>query len=122
MNETREEDLFNRYMNTYNGRNLKYSLYQEGIWKVLGEDVNCDLGGSHHQPELGTFEGKLIDIIKYAVTLNGFWAWGGGGNFVKVKPPVKIDTKKIDEINELKEELKNLNKQIKEINKRLESI
>ena len=30
----------------------KYSPNEKGIWHIQGEDPNCDLGGSHHQPTL----------------------------------------------------------------------
>lgn len=62
----------------------QHKLDEYGVWEVLGEDPNCDLCGSHHQPLLGYFEGKLEDVIINAVNINGFWQWGGGGNINKV--------------------------------------
>jgi hypothetical protein len=61
-----------------------YPLDTYGVWKVLGEDPNCDFVGPHRQPDLGTFEGKLEDIITYAVELPSFWSWGVGGDIKKV--------------------------------------
>lgn len=82
-----------RYKNTYSYKSLisKHKLTETGLWKVRGEDPNCDFGGSHHMPDLGTYEGKLEDIVAYAVTLPSFWQWGGGGDITKVSLPIKID-------------------------------
>lgn len=76
-----------RYLKTFSGRELlgRHSLDEVGIWKVLGEDPNCDLGGSHIKPDLGTFEGKLLDILNHGTSMKGFWQWGVGGDFIKVK-------------------------------------
>lgn len=63
----------------------KHKLDEVGTWEVRGEDSNCDIGGSHHQPLLGYFEGKLEDVIKHAVHLSGFWQWGGGGDIIKLE-------------------------------------
>ena len=81
-----------RYKNTYSYKSLiqKHKLTETGLWKVRGEDPNCDFGGSHHMPDLGTYEGKLEDIIAYAVTLPSFWQWGAGGDITKVGLPIKI--------------------------------
>lgn len=85
----REKTPLERYQSTNSYRKLfeKYSLSDVGVWKVLGEDPNCDLGGSHHQPNLGLFEGTLEAVIKHAVELPQFWQWGGGGDIEKVKAP-----------------------------------
>lgn len=71
---------------SYSGRRLceKYSLDEEGTWHILGEDPNCDFGGHHYQPELGTVEGKLRDVVEHAVNLKHFYTWGGGGDITKV--------------------------------------
>lgn len=75
-----------KFERSYSGCALltTYSRDTYGIWEIRGEDPNCDLGGSHHEPYLGTFEGKLGDIIKKAVTMKRFYTWGGGGNIKKV--------------------------------------
>lgn len=62
----------------------KHKLEEYGIWKILGEDPNCDFGGSHHNPYLGIVEGILDDVIKYAESLPNFWQWGAGGIIEKV--------------------------------------
>lgn len=71
---------------TYPGQKLreKHSLSEEGTWRIRGEDPNCDFGGAHYQPELGTVQGKLLDVVEHAVQLDGFYTWGGGGDIIKV--------------------------------------
>lgn len=71
---------------SYSGRELreKHSLDEEGTWRIRGEDPNCDFGGAHYQPELGTVEGKLRKVIEHAVQLSDFYTWGGGGDIIKV--------------------------------------
>lgn len=72
--------------NTYSGRELakKHKLDEKGMWEVLGEDPNCDLGGSHVQPKLGLVEGTLHDALKYGLSHNQWYSWGGGGDIRKV--------------------------------------
>jgi hypothetical protein len=81
-----DEDIEN-FSKTYSGKQLldKYPLNTEGLWKIEGEDPNCDLGGSHHNPHLGYLEGKLEDVIKAAVKMKGWFTWGGGGYITKVE-------------------------------------
>ena len=71
---------------SYSGQCLreKHSLDEEGTWRIRGEDPNCDMGGHHYQPELGTVEGKLRDVVEHAVNIAGFYTWGGGGDITKV--------------------------------------
>ncbi len=66
-------------------------MNESGMWQIRGEDPNCDLGGSHHQPDLGVVEGKLGPTILYAVDLPGFWQWGGGGSITKIEV-AKLDS------------------------------
>ena len=110
-------DKYERYLNTYSGRELltKYSLNETGTWKILGEDPNCDLGGHHGKPELGLYEGKLGDIIRYGVELMGFWQWGYGGEFIKLAAPVKIDTDVIRRKAELEKRAAELEEELKAI-------
>ena len=80
---TRHNSLYTRYTsNSYEGTKLlqKHSLEQYGVWEVYGEDPNCDLGGSHYQPNLGKVECTLEKAIHWAVEQPGFWQWGGGGS------------------------------------------
>lgn len=86
------EDKFEKYLKTNSGRELltKHSLDEEGVWRILGEDPNCDFGGHHHEPELDTVSGRLEDVIRYGVALGSFWQWGSGGKFIKQGAPRKI--------------------------------
>lgn len=80
-------ESYERYITTtYFGKKLleRHSLFEEGMWQVYGEDPNCDFGGHHYNPYLGTYTGTLEDVIRKAVNLAGFWQWGGGGRIVKV--------------------------------------
>jgi hypothetical protein len=81
--ERRVQDYLDR---TYAGKRLleKHSLDEKGLWKVKGEDPNCDMGGSHHQPDLGIIDGTLKEALVYAVNHPKFYSWGGGGDFEKV--------------------------------------
>lgn len=89
-----EQTNYDRYLKTYYGRELlkEHSLDEEGYWKVYGEDPNPDMGGSHHEPEIGLYEGKLKTVIEIAVELDRFWQWGGGGRIKKVelKKAIKV--------------------------------
>lgn len=64
----------------------QYSPEEEGVWKISGEDPNCDSGGIHVQPDpdLGTVKGRYLDVVEYALSLSNFIGWGYGGNIKKV--------------------------------------
>lgn len=53
------------YKTTYYYKELtmKHSLTETGLWRVLGEDPNYDLGGPHVQPDLG---GTLQEVVEMA--------------------------------------------------------
>jgi len=82
-----KESAYMRYTQTYSGSELlkKHKLTDTGLWRIRGEDPNCDFGGHHYQPDLGTVEGTLLDVIEYAIELKSFWTWGGGGDIELVK-------------------------------------
>jgi hypothetical protein len=82
--ETRYENWINT---SYSGKKLlaKHSLKEVGIWRIRGEDPNCDMGGAHYMTELGTVEGKLEDVIRYAVKIPNFYTWGSGGDILKIE-------------------------------------
>lgn len=82
-----------------------------GIWQVFGEDPNCDLGGSHHKPSLGFYEGTLREVLEVAVMMPRFWQWGGGGDIRKV------DVVKIDKMAVRVKKLAELDQQIEELQK-----
>lgn len=76
-------------------REYYLSLYhpeEYGCWKILGEDPNFDLGGCHHQPDLGNFKGTYKNIVNYAFT---FPSWGYGGDIKKIKSGNYIDIDKL---------------------------
>lgn len=85
--------MTNKFVNTYSGKKLleKHSLSTEGTWAVYGEDPNCDLGGPHHQPLLGYYTGKLIDVIANVESMNSFWQWGAGGRIELVSAVKVVD-------------------------------
>ena len=91
----------------------KYPADQEGTWRVLGEDPNCDLGGHHHQPELGIFSGKYADVVFMAIDMSGFWQWGAGGDIKLVEIKQVLDVthykKLTDKKKELESELEKIN-------------
>lgn len=117
----KQSEAFARYMQSWNGQRIKGMLSEYGVWRVRGEDPNCDMGGPHIEPELGYFEGKLIDVVRYAVMLPNFWAWGGGGRFTQETPPgVKVIDKlsskeysaKLARFAQLEEELAAIKKEL----------
>lgn len=107
---------------THSGKQLlvKYPLDKIGIWKILGEDPDPGLHGSHYQPELAIVRGDLDTVIRYGVALPGFWNWGAGGNFVFVGEDIaSIDASTLQDREELKAELKLLEARRDEIKAKL---
>lgn len=74
------------FLSRYSGQRLleNHSLTESGVWEVRGEDPNCDMGGYHHQPYIGTYHGTLNQVIDKAVMSPNFWNWGAGGSIKKV--------------------------------------
>jgi len=109
---------------SYSGRKLleKHNLNEEGFWQIRGEDANCDLGGSHYMPDLGIVEGRLQDVIEYAVELPRFWTWGGGGDITKIGSIPKINKQTNAERANLLQEAKDIEARLKEINRRLKEV
>lgn len=62
-----------------------HALNEYGLWRVCGEDPNCDYAGSHHEPYLGTYEGILQDVIETVTSHDKFWQWGAGGSIEKIQ-------------------------------------
>lgn len=116
-----KQSNYERYLGGYAGKRLleQYSLDQEGLWKIRGEDPNCDFGGYHYMPDLGIVEGKLRDVIEYAVELSGFWQWGSGGDFTLINTPKKINPVENKRRDELKAQLRDLEAQIAGVKKEL---
>lgn len=111
------------YLNTYSGKKLleKHSLEESGTWKVLGEDSNCDFGGHHHQPYLGTYDGKLRDVVNFAVEHKNFWTWGYGGSFEKIEI-IKISAEHSQKILDLKRQKEDLEEQLRILAEQLKKI
>lgn len=90
-NKTKAELSFdtqlNKYRQTYNGK-IMFSVHgfnEFGFWKIRGEDPNCDMGGYHHMPDLGIFNGTFKEALMFAFNHPQFYAWGGGGDLIKVE-------------------------------------
>lgn len=105
----------------YNELIKKHSLEEVGVWKVRGEDPNCDLGGSHHMPDLGTYQGKLGDIVEMAVELPSFWQWGAGGEISAVHIK-KVDPQTTKRRAEVTEEIAMLERRLENGEKELRSL
>lgn len=117
-----------RFINSMSGNQLISSIMKDnnltgyaamrfyGLWEVRGEDANPDMGGHHHEPLLGYFEGRLIDVINYAVLLDRFYTWGSGGSIKQyVHPDIKkITTDSVNELAEIRDRKAALEQQIKE--------
>jgi hypothetical protein len=58
---------------------------EEGVWRIVGEDANPDMGGHHYQPLLTNVEGAYADAVDMALSLDGFVSWGYGGDIEKVR-------------------------------------
>lgn len=98
-----------------------HTLGEYGIWRVFGEDPNCDMGG-HHQPELGTYEGKLSDVMELAVELPNFWQWGAGGSIEKAATPIKVDANTNAKRDALKHKIANIQATLKAAQDELDSL
>lgn len=66
----------------------KYPFDKFGVWHVLGEEPNCDMGGAHHQPSLGYVQGIYGEVFDWAIEQRGFWQWGAGGSIILVKTTI----------------------------------
>jgi hypothetical protein len=117
-------DNFKRYLDTYSGQRLldEYSLSDEGVWVIFGEDLNCDLDGNgdHFEPLLGYYKGKLSNIIAIAVEMPFFWGvWGDGGRIAKAPDVIVKDVPDVGQVNsrlkELLEQRRKLDKEIDDV-------
>lgn len=114
---------FERYLATYAGGELlkKHSLNENGTWRVHSEDPNCDFGGHHHEPYLGTFKGKLKDVLCTVTEMPSFWTWGAGGSVTKIKV-VDVDHATIQRISTLKGLISKKEKELEILKKELEEL
>lgn len=90
----------------------KYSSHLYGRWKIFGEDPNCDLGGYHSQPLLGEVNGTYVNIVDYALTLDGFVGYGSGGSIVLhdttndvIDIDIEFDRKRFDTLSKERDAL-----------------
>lgn len=98
---------------------------EQGTWKILGEDPNCDLGGHHYEPELETVIGTYSNVVEYALGLKGFFCWGAGGRIVRLAPPgglVNVDTLTNPAVKKLEDERKQLQQRLKAIETELHNL
>lgn len=116
---------FDKYIkDTWGGKELlkNHKLDDEGIWEIYGEDPNCDMGGSHHTPKLGTVQGKLRDVIMYGASLPNFWQWGSGGRFELLGKEIpKVDEHSWKERADLEAEEKRLKEALDAVKGRLKA-
>lgn len=83
--DRKADENYLKFINTsHSGKRLlqEHSPNDEGVWEVIGESDDPGPGGGRG-PNLGLFEGRLIDVIRYATAQKSFWAWGGGGSITK---------------------------------------
>lgn len=123
-NAEKKETKYDRFIRTYSCSRLleQYSLDQNGTWRIFGEDPNCDFGGSHVQPDLGMVEGKLSDVIEYAVELSNFWTWGAGGDIRLLDSPKKINPNENRIRKELQTRLFDLEAEIASVKAKLKEL
>lgn len=111
---------------TYSGKSLlkEHDPSDEGVWLVYGEDENPDMGGHHHQPLLGVYEGRLIDVVAYAVELPRWSTWGGGGKIERYREPKiqKITPESVAELQQRRGERERINGEIKALQERLKTL
>ena len=101
----------------------KYLSEEKGIWKIFGEDPNCDFGGSHHTPLLETVIGTYKNVVEYAQSLAGWTTWGGGGHIEKIPDNlVDVDGLFSTEAKQLKKEKDALINRLTEIDSELEQL
>lgn len=111
-------DKYKDFLSSFAGRELmrKYRPSHYSFWRIRGGDTNADFSGPHYMPELGIVEGRLDDVINFAVLLPNFWAWGPG-DIIAIDKPRKIDKntskereERITKIAQLEAELAQLKK------------
>lgn len=107
-----------KYLSGWSYKGNPIPLDKVGIFRVKGEDPNPEIGGSHHQPELGIFRGKFEDVASYAVEIPSFWQWGSFGSIEEIEiKEITADSSK--KRKALLEEQKALKKKLKEIEESL---
>lgn len=91
-----------------------------GLWEIRGEDPNCDFGGHHHEPLLTRIEGNYFDAVELALSLTGFFSWGGGGSIKKVEF-ARLPPGSMARIEALREKRRALTDDLKKVDEELRS-
>lgn len=118
MSQDTNLSLFDEFLNkTNNGSDLlkKHNLFKSGTWQIFSEDPNCDY---HHRISLGFVEGKLADIVEYAVNLPGFWGVGDSIEEVivtKITPDTNHRTELTKKKQQLQQQFNNIKAELGEI-------
>ena len=80
------EELYYRFLGTRQCKSLlaMHALSENGLWLIFGEPPSPD----KREPMrdglyLGLLAGQLEEVIRYAVTMRGFYQWGNGGTIQK---------------------------------------
>lgn len=94
----------------------KYPRDKKSHWRIRGEDSNPDLGGSHHMPELCVVECTYQEAVELAVSMSGFWQWGGGGD---IKEVLVLKPSEMKKRQELEDKLSSLEKEARELRRLL---
>lgn len=102
-----------RYAYKFGGSLPKLDTY--AVWEVRGADPNCDLGGSHHTPLIGYYEGKFEDVFNLAKTKSSCYGWGGFEAEFQPIEAVKVDSDSVKKQNKLLKEKEDIEKRLKEI-------
>lgn len=80
------EELYYRFLGSRQCKGLLalHSLSENGLWLVFGEPASPDTQASAREGlYLGLLAGPLEEVIRYAVTMRGFYQWGNGGTIQK---------------------------------------
>lgn len=101
--------------------NSPYRADESGTWQIFGEDPNCDFGGHHSEPFLGTVQGTYAAAVEYALGLPMFFTWGGGGRVKRVEV-IKVDGATLRQRAVLNSRRQTLKDQLAEVEAELERL
>ena len=111
---TMDDDLKNNRQRVKEELLSKYPGDRFGLWIISGEDPNCDLGGSHHEPLLTRVEGEYAEAVEVALSLTGFFHWGAGGS-IKLVEFAKLEPGTAARLNALEEKRAKLRLDLAEV-------
>lgn len=112
---------FQAFVSGYYGKTLlkDHKFSDEGIWEIIGEDNNTSMQGCADAPSLGIVEGKLMDVINYAVNIPRFYSWGTGGYIKPIGPIKKITSNTVAEMARIREQLATAQDNVERLTKEL---